>query len=231
MPIFDEAKSSIYRQRNRTAEVQRTRTLNDTESVEVPQQYNTFQLADYYNDGVRIIVFCSADARIRLKELSDYFMDGTYKACPKPFRQIYVIQADIGSDSDSTNIVPLVYAFMSHQTTEAYTALFDVIKSQIPEWNPKNVTVDFERAVILALSKLSVEIHGCHYHFSNALYRKAKALGVKLCNTNRRIISLCSNLALLPEDKIKEDWAYVERELPQTQDSIKKLQNTSTNTG
>lgn len=161
-------------------------------------------------------------------------MDGTYQACPKPFQQIYVILADIGSDANSTNVLPLVFALMTHQTKEAYSILFDLIRSRVPNWQPKNVTIDFEKAVMHALTKtfvlgrsmkkMDVEVHGCHYHFCNALFRKAKALGIKLTKTNRRIVSLCGKLALLPENKIEDGWEYIKREISVNKDELHQFE-------
>lgn len=224
VPTFDQKKSGIYRQRNKLAHVKKTKA-NSPEEVEIPKQYEDFLLADYLHNGMRIVVFCSKDALMQLKLLKKYFMDGTYQACPTPFRQIYVIQADIGSDSNSTNIVPLVFAFMTHQTIEAYTVLFNLIKAQVPDWQPKEVTIDFEKAAILALSKMDVEIHGCHYHFCNALFRKAKALDIQLTKNNRRIITLCTKLALLPVNMIEDGWDYIKREISQNQDKLSKFVN------
>lgn len=44
---------------------------------------------------------------------------------------------------------------MSHQTKEAYLILFDLIKSQIPDWQASKVTIDFEEATMRALSKMN----------------------------------------------------------------------------
>lgn len=78
-------------------------------------------------------------------------MDGTFKSCPSPFQQLFTIHGDIGSDINNTNVIPLVYAFMSHRTKKAYSISFDLIVSQIPEWKPAKFTIDFEEGTMKAL--------------------------------------------------------------------------------
>lgn len=83
-------------------------------------------------------------------------------------------------------------------------------------WHPNTITIDFEKALMSAISKLSfshVEISGCHYHFCNAIIRNAKALGMKKTKHNRRIVTLCTKLALLPENYIEEGWNYIKQEI------------------
>lgn len=84
---------------------------------------------------------------------------------------------------------------------------------------------DFEQAAISALTEIGVKVTGCHYHFLNALQRKAKSLGIKKTKDNQRIIHLASNLALLPTDKISEGWDYVVSEIKQDIPAMTNFQN------
>lgn len=148
-----------------------------------------------------------------MKKVKHFFMDGTFKCCPSPFKQMFSIHGDIGSNCDQTIILPLVYAFMTHQTKRAYSILFDLIKSQIPDWQPVKVTTDFEEASMRVLSKMNLRIKGCQYHFSNSLWRKAKQLGLHKNKFDRRLVALCSKLSFLPADKIKIGWEYIKSEI------------------
>lgn len=180
-----------------------------------------FLMADYSDEnGMRILIFCSAEGKEQLKVLKHFFMDGTYKACLKCFKQIYGIHGDIGSDSNNSNIVPLAFAFMTHQTEKAYSILFNLIKSQVPEWRPMKVTIDFEQAAMKALSKMELEIKGCHYHYSNALLRKAKDLQLLKDKDNKRIVFLCINLPFLPHHLIGDGWDYVQNQMKDDDKSI-----------
>lgn len=51
VPTFDQKKSAIYRQRNKSAQVTKTSTCSP-EEIEVPEQYKDFLLADYFYNGL-----------------------------------------------------------------------------------------------------------------------------------------------------------------------------------
>lgn len=70
-----------------------------------------------------------------LPQIEEFFCDGTFFSCPKPFTQMFSIHADIAVSASTTNVVPIVYALMSDKKQESYYALFKIIKSQIPLWS------------------------------------------------------------------------------------------------
>lgn len=224
VPEFCEMKSRIYRRRNKLAQVKKI-NAKTVEEVEVPSTFSDFLLADYRHKKMRIIVFCSSDAREIMKKIKHLFMDGTFKSCPRPFQQLFTIHGDIGSDTNNTNVIPLVYAFMTHRTKTAYSLLFNLIASQIPEWRPAKVTIDFEEGTMKALTKFNVTVKGCYYHYVNSLWRKAKILGLSKDKHKRRIISLCTNLALLPENEIVSGWGYIQNEMMENCESMMKFKD------
>lgn len=217
LPSFNQIKSSIYRRRNKLNKVKKMSYLNETvNAVEIPAPFSKFMLADYNDEseGVRILIFCSNEARALLREKKIFFSDGTFKICPVPFTEVYTIHADLGSSEDTINVIPLIYALLSHKRKTTYTTLFSLIKSQIPDWNPSIFITDFEEAAIQAIADVfpNAEHQGCYYHFSNKLWRKSKQLGIKN-KRKKRIVSLCSVLPLLPEDRITEGWEYVKSQV------------------
>lgn len=112
LPQFSSIKSTLYRQRNRTLKVDKLYYKKFTD-IKVPSKFHSFLLADYYcDDGARILVFASTEARHVMTECDDYFSDGTFGAIPEPFLQLYTIYCDLGSSQDVTNIIPIVYAFL-----------------------------------------------------------------------------------------------------------------------
>lgn len=227
IPTFQNKKASIYRKRNKKADVNKicARSLDE---VEVPADYRNFLKADYYDGEIRILVFCSDEGMRHMKAVEHFFMDGTFKSCPFPFTQLFSIHGDLGSDSTKNNVLPLLYAFMSHKSAKAYTILWDLIKVQIPDWDPKKVNVDFEEATISSLLAYheGVVINGCHYHFTNALWRKAKAFKIKIKGNkrNKRIISMCGNLAHLPLEQINDGWNYILTQIPKGDTKLEKFE-------
>ena len=71
---------------------------------------------------------CYPPKDAKISETSIIIADGTFKACPEPFEQIYVI---FGVFDERT--IPLVFAFLEGKTTHHYLRLFEIIKQKIGE--------------------------------------------------------------------------------------------------
>lgn len=210
IPIFDSVKSTLYNVRNKAAGVPKFCFTNPQDIV-VPQRYLSFLLGDYNCNGVRIILFCSEDMRKIVPTVDHIFGDGTFKSCPPPCKQIYSIHGDINSTETTTNIIPLIYALMSDMSQASYTILFEIIKSQFPSWTPQKFTSDYETATRAAIVEVfpSIITKGCFYHYSNAVWRKAKKLNLVKEKMSRKIVRLTSVLPLLPSTKVREGWTYI----------------------
>lgn len=215
---YNSVKTSIYAKRKRDFKVKKLK-YNNVEEVEIPATFNELLMADYNCDGIRVIVFCSKNFKPLLYEIDEYYGDGTFQSAPVPFYQLYTIHGNFGSTSEITNIVPLIYCLMSDKTEESYVVLFKMIKAQCPHWEPKIFHSDFETAMTNALKKEfpRVTIKGCYYHYLNALWRKAKFLGLKT-KMNLRIVGLCKSLPLLPVEYINEGWNYIQSECHEMQE-------------
>lgn len=170
VPSFESIKSSLYRFRNAAAGVTHLKSKQGI-NVQIPPEFNNFVLADYSDGDNRIIAFCTKKAKKVMNEVHDFYSDGTFKSCPSPFIQLYSIHGDLGSTVNHTNIVPLVYALMSDKKMESDIILFSMIKSQIPDWDPKKYKTDYERAAMKAFTTVfpSVIISGCYYHFNHSI--------------------------------------------------------------
>ncbi|CAK1591836.1 unnamed protein product [Parnassius mnemosyne] len=135
LPKFGDVKSTLYRYRNELGvEKLYHKTYAD---VEVPFKFDSFLLADYFrDDGARILVFKSRHARKTMAEKQQYLSDGTFEITPLPFLQLYTIHCDLDSSQQTTNIIPVIYAFLPDKRTETYVTLLQLIKSQITNWEP-----------------------------------------------------------------------------------------------
>lgn len=228
IPKFSSIKDTLYRTRNSAAQVQKLQHKNVLE-VEVPPRYQDFLLAEYTCDDTRILVFSSSEARQTLCELTDFYGDGTFKSCHIPFTQLYSIHGDIGSTINHTNIIPLVYALMSHRNTEAYVILFSIIKSQLPNWNPIIFKVDYEKAAMRAIATVfpSIAVKGCYYHYNKAIFKKGRELHIT--NTQdpkkKRMVSLSAVLPLLPQEEIMNGWEYIISRYDDNDPQIQKFVN------
>ena len=108
----------------------------------------------------------------KLSETSIIIADGTFKGCPEPFEQIYVIFGVFDERK-----IPLVFAFLERKTTHHYRRLFEIIKQKIeekikiPNWSPEKIISDFETGPISAVQTefQNAVLWGCllSFHSSN----------------------------------------------------------------
>lgn len=220
IPSFSSIQHNLYTIRNKSLGVKKT-IYSDFEEVEVPIKFAQLVLANYFYEGSRIIVFCSKRAREIIADVTEYFGDATFSCCPKPFQQLYILHGDIGSTITTTKVVPLIYVLMPNKKQESYSIVFDLIKSQLPNFNPKTMHLDFEKAAINAIlcAFPHVTLRGCFYHWKRAIWKKAKKLGLK-SKGEKRIAALIAALPLIPHESIKEGLEYVKSE---SSDSKKML--------
>ena len=101
-------------------------------------------------------------------------MDGNCAMAPPGFLQLYVIRVPIG-----TTAVSSVYALLQHKTQETYEELLRAVIErchhigQYPD--PTTVIVDFEQAIIQALSTelgSDTSTRRCFYHLTQGTWRK-----------------------------------------------------------
>lgn len=158
----------------------------------------------------RILMFSSTE-QIRKMIGSEYlYMDGTFKTCPKPFNQLYIIHGTYKGE----NLV-LAFIFMSRRNADTYKKIFRTLKLKAMEidpngLSPQRIITDFEAAVEAAVNvEFPNSAHfGCWFHFAQALLRNIRETGE--WNNFRASPSFKSNyylkcaLAMLPANRISE---------------------------
>jgi hypothetical protein len=102
-----------------------------------------------------------------------FFLDGTFKSCPRQFAQLYSLHVDLGSTSHDNYIYPVLFALLPDKKETAYS-LLTLLKNWCVFWLPKIIKVDFEAAVISAINKVFAGsvITGCNFHFNQCLWRQ-----------------------------------------------------------
>lgn len=146
---------------------------------------------------------------------------------------------DTGSTIYHTNIIPVVNALMNKRTENSYIILFQIIKSQLPEWNPVKFKTDYEKAAMNAIIKVigqSVTVKGCYYHYNKAIFKKGKQLKITMRTSKDpkevRLVQLSAVLPLLPENEIINGWVYITlRYGYNNSNSTKKMLHTWRNSG
>lgn len=165
VPSFSSVQHCLYQTRNSSAIIEKT-VFTNIEEVQVPEQRYQLILADYYMNGVRILHFCSPDIKEKLRDISEFFGDATFNACQRPFVELYSILGDIGSTTDTTKVVPVVFTLLCDKKQSTYEIMFDLIKCNLPQFQSKMYHCDLELAAINAATVIfqDIEIKGCYYH-------------------------------------------------------------------
>jgi len=81
-----------------------------------------------------------------LTECDVLYVDGTFKSCPKPFYQLFIIHK-----SKNANYTPLVFFSLTDKTTKIYKDAFSDLLDKIDELNliftPHIIYVDFKQSI------------------------------------------------------------------------------------
>ncbi|KAL8571163.1 hypothetical protein ACOMHN_010624 [Nucella lapillus] len=117
-------------------------------------------------------LFCSRGAQI--------FGDGTFKTCPRFFYQLYILHV-----YKHGQYVPCTFALLPSKTEEVYSQMFVHIQTLcdnegLGELRVNSIHLDFEKATHGAVKAIwpAISTRGCHFHLSQAWYRKLNNLGL-----------------------------------------------------
>ncbi|KAL4147869.1 hypothetical protein QTP88_002202 [Uroleucon formosanum] len=111
-----------------------------------------------------LLLFTTIDNCKYLSESICGLADGTFKACPQIFKQMYVIHGSIKRGTDE-NFVPLVFALMNGKNEELYNQVFFLLN----EFSAINsLTENFPQATHST----------CFFHLCQSIYRKIQNIGL-----------------------------------------------------
>ena len=137
----------------------------------------------------------------------ELFVDWTFDAVPKLFKQLFTIHAFNGEKQ-----FPRLYCYLENKTAAIYTLLIVSLKKLATnkglEFSPKKITSDFESGWISAVheSLQTTSINVCFFHFTQAVIRKINSMGLMkkfLENEQfRNIVREVIGLAFLPTDEV-----------------------------
>ncbi|CAF5126224.1 unnamed protein product, partial [Rotaria magnacalcarata] len=109
-----------------------------------------------------------------LKQNKHWFTDGTFKACPDDYYQLFILHAMMIDP-----IIPLVYGLLIGKSAEDYNLFFEKVLKQ-DNFQPESNMTDFETGTIQSVKDLlSTILHkGCLFHFSQAVWRQVQRKGL-----------------------------------------------------
>jgi hypothetical protein len=169
----------------------------------------------------RILMFATADTLAFLERCEIWLVDGTFRAAPSMFEQIYTFH---GFAAGYT--IPCIFALLPNKKGTTYDAIWDVVASTVNVPEDVTVLLDFEKAAYNAAAATVCEhnLGGCYFHFSQAVLRNLQKLGLSTkysADTAFRLrVGRLRALAFLPEDAVQAgfydiigDWEPDERPL------------------
>ena len=128
----------------------------------------------------RIICFATRNNLEFLSSNDTYFVDGTFKYCPKLFKQVMTIH----TKKKNEQFVPLVFLLLPDKKKETYIYAFSTLTEEAAKLHihlqPTIALADFEEALQEGVQAVwsDVILIGCRFHVSQAWWRKIQALGL-----------------------------------------------------
>ncbi|XP_025425471.1 uncharacterized protein LOC112694265 [Sipha flava] len=92
--------------------------------------------------------------------------------------------------------------------------MLSIICEKCPKREVVQITIDFEKAVILAIEKVlpKVKVHCCYFHLCQSVWRKIQECGLvkkyKEDKQFQRDIAMITGLAFLPVNLSKKVWKF-----------------------
>ncbi|XP_068086169.1 uncharacterized protein [Anabrus simplex] len=164
-------------------------------------------------EGDQAAIFLPASMKQLMKEAEEFHADASFKFVPDrpPCELLTVISAIFREHA-----FPVVYILMSKQTKSLYMKVFYRLLKEVPEWSPATFLADYEAPLLYALQEVfrisgSTSVHGCWFQFTQALWRKKRAMKLML-NSNTIALKgaqMAMVLPLLPHALIFEGLSEV----------------------
>ena len=179
-----------------------------------------FVVMDETEGQERIVVFAS-NLQLKIMVQSEFIhMDGTFKACPELFAQLYIMQGYYRGEC-----FPVCFVLMTNRTSSSYSRVFKALKIHALTLNPLGLNpvsfiTDFEPAIKTAIElEFPLSNHyGCYFHLCQALLRYVSQNGM-LTNLRENYhfaenFRLKCIAALFPSDKVEQLVALIDEAHP-----------------
>ena len=164
------------------------------------------------------IFFSSSKMLARLENYHGLIqVDGTFAYVPAIFDNMVTIMT-----LHHEHALPVAFVLLTGRTEQFYSALFNKLKELVSvdaPLQPQGTMSDFERAFLNALSNAfpSAIVHGCYFHYVQAVFRNLQKLGLRnLYRDNeifKRHVKLFMALPLLPTNDIRSTYDELSRQI------------------
>ena len=207
----------------------KTREAIELDRLHITTLYKKrFLLFDTLGEN-RIIAYASDYQLEILFKSIRWHADGTFKSAPELFAQLYLIHGWYMGEMH-----PCAFIFMPDRTKPTYKKMLRKLKESSAQiLQPSSVFVDFEQGAIKAFREEFpvVEVKGCHFHFTQCIWRKIQELGLSVEykeNKQTRVwLEYFKTLAFIPLNLVDSTFLYLLSIQPQSEhtDKIKSFIN------
>ncbi len=178
----------------------------------MPESFHWVDISDV--PGARQLVFATKKQLKVLLKAKTWYGDGTFKIVRLPFKQLFTLHAFLKSPSGDIKQCPLLYGLMSRMEAKDYEAFLQAAIALLSGVSPsvppavEDFVTDFEAAIWRGLRLVLPEcsIHGCCFHWAQAVFRKLKQLGLsevyKRSASGHNFLKLLFGLPHLPSEHI-----------------------------
>ncbi|XP_069090533.1 zinc finger protein 670 isoform X3 [Pleurodeles waltl] len=163
------------------------------------------------SENENIVLFATEKNLAYLRASKIWQVDGTFKTCPEPFKQLYTVHGYI-----KTETFPLVYALLPDTKLNTYNVMFQRIK-ELTINPPKICIMDFDANAMNAIKSVfpEIQIQGCFYHFMQAMWRSIQRHDLQLKYSTDSLFAhnlklLCS-LAFVPTQDVISTYEELQR--------------------
>ena len=190
-----------------------------------------------YNDAETGIIIFSCNTNLQcLADVSDVFMDGTFKCCPKFFAQLYTVHG-----YNNGNYVPLLYMLLPGRSENVYRQAFEIIITKCSDsgltFSPSVFHIDFESAVIKVVKQMfpNAQLQLCRFHLGQSWYRHIQeyhlAQDYKSKTPIGKWLHLTFGLHFLPPAQVGSAFAdIIMHEMPENHENCTKYADYLTET-
>ncbi|KAJ6230944.1 hypothetical protein M0813_06323 [Anaeramoeba flamelloides] len=164
----------------------------------------------YLQGDFPMIIMATNNQLLNLGNNQQIYVDGTYLACSQGYHCLMTIMT---YDFQTQIYIPCVWGILSDEKASTQLFFYNYIKKLLKMeinknfmWNPPIITTDFSLANINSIktSFPKSSIHGCHFHFLQAIRRKLLTLGLNE-NFRNKIQSRITKYMNKSTDYIRSD--------------------------
>lgn len=170
-------------------------------------------LRDWIDENMNkaLLMFMSPTGRDILLNSKIWLADGTFKAAPPPFLQIYVIQGMTSTDK----VFPAAFCLLPDKTEATYERMWFQLQQDLDGYKPETLVMDMENAAFKSFMEAfpTSKVEACLFHMAQAKQRNLQTRGcIKDYEYNenfRTVVDMLYSLLYVPEDRVVEAFETV----------------------